>query len=70
MSYRLECVLCRTLRQRVRGSDPDMVLWANQELLNSMFELETLLRRAMIYDVIQYCPPSLCVAFLFPQVLI
>lgn len=59
MAYRLECVLFRTIRRQYRGVDEEAVEWSRKRLLSSMFELDTLLRRAMVHDVIQYCPPSL-----------
>jgi hypothetical protein len=59
MGYRLECVLFRTMRQQADGRDDQVLEWSTSRLLATMFELDTLLGRAMVHDVIQYCPPSL-----------
>lgn len=59
LSYRLECVVYRTIRQRARNTKPETMALANQKLLAAIFELDTILRRGMVHDVIQYCPPSM-----------
>ncbi|KAH8595050.1 fungal-specific transcription factor domain-containing protein [Bisporella sp. PMI_857] len=61
MSFRLECVFFRILRQRTRAYNPELEKWARQGLQRAIFELDTLLRRAMVHDVVSFCPPSLII---------
>lgn len=61
MGFRLECLVYRTVRHHMKGLDFEAVRWSSQRLMAGMFELDTLLRRAMVHDVIKYCPPSLYV---------
>jgi len=58
MSFRLECLLYRNLRRRDR-TNAESVSWADARLTLSIFELDTLLKRAVVHGVVQYCPPSL-----------
>ncbi|KAH6972390.1 fungal-specific transcription factor domain-containing protein [Ilyonectria sp. MPI-CAGE-AT-0026] len=60
-SFRLECLFYRTLRRRAKGLSPADMARVNQRLQGAMFELSTLLRRAMTYDVLQAGPPSMYV---------
>jgi hypothetical protein len=60
MSYRLECVFHRTLREQIRkSSDEDASRWCNEQLFKSIFELDTLMNRAIVNDLVQYAPSSL-----------
>jgi hypothetical protein len=62
MSYRLECVFYRTVREHSRGSDDqEAVTWYKQQLLSSIFELDTLLNRAVVHELVQFAPSSLYV---------
>lgn len=58
MSYRLEGSFYRMLRQQKRTSN-DVNVWAARQFPCCIFELDTLLRRAVVHEVAQYCPPSL-----------
>lgn len=60
-SFRLECLFYRTLRRRAKGLSPSDITRVNQRLQGAMFELSTLLRRAMTYDVLQAGLPSMYV---------
>lgn len=59
-SFRLECIFYRILRRRLseNGITTD-VAWVDQRLQSSIFELSTLLRRAMTHDVLLAGPPSM-----------
>lgn len=60
MSYRLECIFYRTLREHLRKlGDEDSLRWCNQQLFNSIFELDILMNRAVVHDLVQYAPSSL-----------
>ncbi len=59
MSYRLECVFYRLVRERAKGVDADALAWSKQRLLASIFELDTLMKRAIVHDLVHLCPPSL-----------
>lgn len=62
MSYRLERVFYRTVREQSRGSDDqEPVKWYKQQLLSSIFELDTLLNRAVVHDLVQFAISSLYV---------
>lgn len=59
MGYRLECSFYRTFRQRTMGVHGESAAWANERLRRCIFELDTVLKRAIVHDVARYCPPSL-----------
>ena len=60
MSYRLECMFHRTLREQLQKSaDQDAIRWCNEQLHKSIFELDTLLNRAIVHDLVQFAPSSL-----------
>lgn len=59
MGYRLECSFYRTFRQRTMGIYEESAVWANERLRRCIFELDTVLKRAIVNDVARYCPPSL-----------
>lgn len=59
LSYRLECLLYRWVREQTRGLDEDAFAWSKQQLLSSIFELDTLMKRAIVHGLIKLCPPSL-----------
>lgn len=58
-SYRLECLFYRTLLRHVDKASPTDIGLVNQRLLNAMFELSTVLRRAMTHEVLLSGPPAL-----------
>ena len=60
MSYHLECIFYRTLRERSReraGTDSLMDPWA-QKQQHAMFELDTIIRRVVLAKVAKFCPLS------------
>jgi hypothetical protein len=62
MSYRLECVFYRTVREHSRGfDDQEAISWCKQHMLGAIFELDTLLNRAVVYDLVKFTPSSLYV---------
>ncbi|KAL2785969.1 fungal-specific transcription factor domain-containing protein [Aspergillus keveii] len=61
MGFRLECSFYRTLRQRTKGIDEESAAWANERLRRCIFELDTVLKRAVVNDVALFCPPSLII---------
>lgn len=58
-SFRLECLFYRTLRRRVDMVDPADVAYVNQRLQSAIFELSSVLRRVMAYEVLLSGPPSM-----------
>jgi len=59
MSYRLECVLYRTLRELYRaGGGEHLMHRALQKQQNAMLELDTIIDRIMLYDLVSSCPLS------------
>ncbi|PYH81921.1 hypothetical protein BO82DRAFT_432278 [Aspergillus uvarum CBS 121591] len=64
MGYRLECSFYRTLRQRARtlvNKSLELATWASDRLRRCIFELDTVLKRAIVNDVARFCPPSLII---------
>lgn len=61
MSYRMECIFYRTLRKRYRDINLTRCEWATQRLWSSMFELGTVIGRAMAHDIVDILPLSLYV---------
>lgn len=60
LSYRLECVFYRHAREVMQQEgDKSTVSWCRQQLWGCVFELDTLMNRAVMHDLIQYCPSSL-----------
>ena len=60
MSYHLECIFYRTLRERSRGRASTDVLmdpWA-QKQQHAMLDLDTIIRRIVLAKVAQFCPLS------------
>ena len=62
MSYRLECVFYRNLRNLGAGEDPDSKRGALQKQHNAMFELSAVLDRIMLQDLVICCPLSVWVS--------
>ncbi|KAH7125996.1 fungal-specific transcription factor domain-containing protein [Dactylonectria macrodidyma] len=60
-SYRLECLFYRKLRQRANGTGSDGLVWVNQRLVGAIFELSTLVRRAMAHNILTAGPPAMIV---------
>lgn len=58
-SFRLECLFYRTLHRRVDIANSADVTWIKQRLTGAMFDLSTVLRRAMAHEVLQLAPPSM-----------
>ena len=58
-SYRLECLFYRTVCRRLESDGVGDTDRLRQRLLGAMFELNTILRRAMVHGVICAGPPSL-----------
>lgn len=60
LSYRLECVFYRHAREVMhQEGDESTVSWCRQQLWGCVFELDTLMNRAVMHDLIRYCPSSL-----------
>jgi hypothetical protein len=59
LSYRLECLFYRTLSRRAHMTSAADASYVNGCLLNAMFELSTVLRRAMAQGVLSAGPPSM-----------
>lgn len=66
MSYRLECILYRTLGKHPTA-DAASIQRAAQRQQNAMFELDTVIERIMQNQVAQFCPLSLSVKALMLQ---
>jgi hypothetical protein len=61
-SYRLECLFYRTAREHFRKSnDAEGVTWCKKQLTGCVFELDTLIGRAIEHDLVKYAPASLYV---------
>lgn len=58
-SYRLECLFYRTLRKRASTLSETDATWINHQSHDALFELSTLIRRAMAHEVLQVGPPSM-----------
>lgn len=59
MSYRLECLLYRKVR-RLHGVGCDhLTLRTLQKQQNAMLELDTILDRIIIHDLVSCCPLSM-----------
>lgn len=58
-SYRLECILYRTLKLCWKTGDAARHDWARARLRSSMFELDTLFGRALANDQLKNLPMSL-----------
>jgi hypothetical protein len=59
MSYRLECVFYRALRERYRTSADESVHRAARRQQSAMFELDTIIDRFVLHNVARFCPLSL-----------
>jgi hypothetical protein len=60
MSYRLECLFYRIAREHFKlNYDGETLNWCQQQLIESVFELDTLINRAIVHDVVKYMPASL-----------
>lgn len=60
LSYRLECFFYRRVRKDLSASlDTEGLLWCNKQLAASVFELDTLMSRAIEHDVVKYAPASM-----------
>lgn len=57
--YRLECLLYNGLRRKAHLLREEDAAWAKQRLLNAMFGLGAVLRRAIADDALLYGPPSM-----------
>ncbi|KAK5400806.1 hypothetical protein LTR06_011227 [Exophiala xenobiotica] len=65
MSFRLECLYYRTARDQLRPlNNSEAIDWCTKQLFESTFELDTLLNRAVVHDLVQYAPSSLIVCAL------
>ncbi|KAF9892986.1 hypothetical protein FE257_012397 [Aspergillus nanangensis] len=66
MGLRLECWFYRAVRQRLKGVEDTDASWAHDRLRRCIFELDTVLERAIVNQVARYCPPSflVCVSHL------
>jgi hypothetical protein len=60
MSYRLECLFYRTARQHFsQSNDLASVAWCKQQLVGCVFELDILVSRAIVHNLVKYMPASL-----------
>ncbi|KAH8817146.1 hypothetical protein F5884DRAFT_778551 [Xylogone sp. PMI_703] len=50
MSYRLECIFYRTLQKRYKTNNATLYDWAVKRLWSCMFELDTIIGRAVMHD--------------------
>ncbi|RBA10363.1 hypothetical protein FPRO05_04952 [Fusarium proliferatum] len=58
-SYRFECIMCRLLRRgRWQMSDGGLREWAQQRFRSAIFELDTIVKRVMINNMIQKLPTT------------
>ncbi|KAL7930298.1 hypothetical protein V8C35DRAFT_313507 [Trichoderma chlorosporum] len=58
LSYRYESMLCRDLKIKAEGRDPELHQRAAQAVRAAVYELDALLGRAMAYDMLQMLPMS------------
>ncbi|RFU28806.1 hypothetical protein B7463_g7554, partial [Scytalidium lignicola] len=58
VSYRLECIFYRTLQKRYKTENVTLYDWATQRLWSCMFELDTIIGRAVTHDIIDILPMS------------
>jgi len=59
MSYRLECMFYRNLRDLYRSGEDNLRQRAVQKQLNAMLELYSVLDRIMLHDLVGFCPLSM-----------
>ncbi|CAH0050937.1 unnamed protein product [Clonostachys solani] len=59
--FRLECLFYRTVRRFSSSFSSSDREWVSQRLLGAMFDLSTVLRRAMALDILSAGPPALIV---------
>jgi hypothetical protein len=59
-SYRLECIFYRTVREHFRqSSKTEYLSWCKQQLVSCVFELDTVMNRLIVHDLVDYAPSSL-----------
>lgn len=60
MSYRFECHVYRIAKEEFRTADnQEAVAWCQQQLLEATFELDNIINRAVVHNLVQYAPSSL-----------
>ena len=60
LGYRLDCVFYRTARDHFSQSgDRDTVAWCKQQLARCVFELDTLINRAIVHNLVRLAPASM-----------
>jgi hypothetical protein len=64
-SFQLEVLFYHNVGMQESIQNQNTSLWINQRKLNAVLDWSSLLRRAMVHDMIQFTPPSL---YVFPPV--
>lgn len=65
MGYRLECLFYRDIRTQPTLEEPNLKRRALQKQQNAMLELDSIIHRIMLYDLVGFCPFAMCVEFYF-----
>ncbi|EME82837.1 uncharacterized protein MYCFIDRAFT_80434 [Pseudocercospora fijiensis CIRAD86] len=60
LSQRLECVFFRIALEHFQSiGDQDNARWCKQRLFSCIFELDAVIKRAVVYDLVKFAPSSL-----------
>lgn len=61
--HRMECLIFRFLVKTYRTANDERENWATEQLQNALFQLDTSIKRAVMYNMERHLPMSMCVYF-------